>query len=116
MPEAARACAEDRLHQRARHLHTLGDEIELAPSALFGEHAYALSMSSTKSRSDICFGAAGVSRRSLDPRIRDGVVPPTLNLDNPSQSCDIDLVPKQSKERSVRYGLPSFGFGGPTRR
>jgi 3-oxoacyl-[acyl-carrier-protein] synthase II len=45
--------------------------------------------------------------------LRDGIVPPTLNLDNPSPSCDIDLVPKQAKERRVRYALSnSFGFGG----
>jgi 3-oxoacyl-[acyl-carrier-protein] synthase II len=45
--------------------------------------------------------------------LRDGVVPPTLNLDNPSPSCDIDLVPKQAKERRVGYVLSnSFGFGG----
>ena len=43
----------------------------------------------------------------------DGVVPPTLNLDNPSASCDIDLVPKTAKERKVDYVLSnSFGFGG----
>ena len=45
--------------------------------------------------------------------IRDQVVPPTLNLDNPSEGCDIDLVPKQAKQRKVRAALSnSFGFGG----
>ena len=45
--------------------------------------------------------------------IRDGVVPPTLNLDNPSPCCDIDLVPKQASERKVEHALSnSFGFGG----
>jgi 3-oxoacyl-[acyl-carrier-protein] synthase II len=45
--------------------------------------------------------------------IRDGVVPPTLNLDSPSPSCDIDLVPKEARERRVSYALSnSFGFGG----
>ena len=45
--------------------------------------------------------------------LRDGVVPPTLNLENPSPSCDIDLVAKRAKERKVNYALSnSFGFGG----
>ena len=45
--------------------------------------------------------------------IRDGIVPPTLNLDNPSPGCDIDLVPHTAKERKIRYALSnSFGFGG----
>ena len=45
--------------------------------------------------------------------IRDGVIPPTLNLDNPAEGCDIDLVPHEAKERSVRAALTnSFGFGG----
>ena len=45
--------------------------------------------------------------------IRDGVVPPTLNLDNPSEGCDIDLVPHVAKQRPVKVALSnSFGFGG----
>jgi 3-oxoacyl-[acyl-carrier-protein] synthase II len=45
--------------------------------------------------------------------MRDGIVPPTLNLDNPSPSCDIDLVPKVAQDRRVKYVLTnSFGFGG----
>jgi 3-oxoacyl-[acyl-carrier-protein] synthase II len=45
--------------------------------------------------------------------MRDGIVPPTLNLENPSPGCDIDLVPREAKERPVRYALSnSFGFGG----
>jgi 3-oxoacyl-[acyl-carrier-protein] synthase II len=93
----------------------LGDEIELgAVKRLFGEHAYSLSMSSTKSAIGHLLGAAGSVEAIFSIlAIRDGVVPPTLNLDNPSPSCDIDLVPKQSKERRVRYVLTnSFGFGG----
>jgi 3-oxoacyl-[acyl-carrier-protein] synthase II len=45
--------------------------------------------------------------------MRDQVAPPTLNLDNPSDGCDIDLVPKKAKERKINYTLSnSFGFGG----
>src|SRR6202521_5838831 len=93
----------------------LGDEIELgAVKRLFGRHAYELSMSSTKSAIGHLLGAAGSVEAIFSIlAIRDGVVPPTLNLDNPSPSCDIDLVPKQAKERKVSYVLSnSFGFGG----
>ena len=93
----------------------LGDEIELgAVKRLFGEHAYKLSMSSTKSAIGHLLGAAGSVEAIFSIlALRDGVVPPTLNLDNPSPSCDIDLVAKQAHERQVKYVLSnSFGFGG----
>jgi len=93
----------------------LGDEIELgAVKRLFGEHAYKLSMSSTKSAIGHLLGAAGSVEAIFSiMAIRDGVCPPTLNLDNPSPGCDIDLVPKQAKERPIRHALSnSFGFGG----
>jgi 3-oxoacyl-[acyl-carrier-protein] synthase II len=93
----------------------LGDEIELgAVKRLFGDHAYRLSMSSTKSAIGHLLGAAGsVEAIYSILAIRGGVVPPTLNLDDPSPSCDIDLVAKQAKERRVGYALSnSFGFGG----
>ena len=81
---------------------------------LFGGHAYELSMSSTKSAIGHLLGAAGSVEAIFSIlAIRDSVVPPTLNLDNPSPSCDIDLVPKRAKERKVNYALSnSFGFGG----
>jgi 3-oxoacyl-[acyl-carrier-protein] synthase II len=93
----------------------LGDEVELgAVKRLFRAHAYELSMSSTKSAIGHLLGAAGSVEAIFSIlAIRDGVVPPTLNLDNPSPSCDIDLVPKQAKERRVNHALSnSFGFGG----
>ena len=93
----------------------LGDEIELgAVKRLFGDHAYKLSMSSTKSSIGHLLGAAGSVEAIFSIlAMRDGVVPPTLNLENPSPSCDIDLVPLRTKERHVRYALSnSFGFGG----
>jgi 3-oxoacyl-[acyl-carrier-protein] synthase II len=93
----------------------LGDEIELgAVKRLFGEHAYKLSMSSTKSAIGHLLGAAGsVEAIFAILALRDGIVPPTLNLDNPSPSCDLDLVAKQARERQVKYVLSnSFGFGG----
>jgi 3-oxoacyl-[acyl-carrier-protein] synthase II len=93
----------------------LGDEIELgAVKRLFGDHAYSLSMSSTKSAMGHLLGGAGSVEAIFSIlSIVDGVVPPTLNLENPSEGCDIDLVPLQAKERPVRRALSnSFGFGG----
>jgi 3-oxoacyl-[acyl-carrier-protein] synthase II len=93
----------------------LGDEIELgAVKRLFGDHSYKLSMSSTKSAIGHLLGAAGSVEAIFSIlALRDRVVPPTLNLDNPSPSCDIDLVPKEARERKVKYVLSnSFGFGG----
>ncbi len=94
----------------------LGDEIELgAVKRLFGDHARHLSMSSTKSAIGHLLGAAGAAEAIFCIlAIRDGVVPPTLNLDNPSPACEgMDLVPHQAKEREVRVALSnSFGFGG----
>jgi 3-oxoacyl-[acyl-carrier-protein] synthase II len=92
-----------------------GDEIELgAVKRLFGDHAYKLSMSSTKSAIGHLLGAAGSVEAIFSIlALRDGIVPPTLNLDDPSPGCDIDLVPHKAKERPVRYVLSnSFGFGG----
>ena len=93
----------------------LGDEIELgAVKRLFGDHAYKLSMSSTKSAIGHLLGAAGAVEAIFSVKaILDGVAPPTLNLENPSDGCDIDLVPLQAKERKIDAALSnSFGFGG----
>jgi 3-oxoacyl-[acyl-carrier-protein] synthase II len=93
----------------------LGDEIELgAVKRLFGEHAYKVSMSSTKSAIGHLLGAAGSVEAIFSIlAMRDSVVPPTLNLENPSEGCDIDLVPLKAKEKRVNYALSnSFGFGG----
>jgi 3-oxoacyl-[acyl-carrier-protein] synthase II len=93
----------------------LGDEIELgAVKRLFGDHAYKLSMSSTKSAIGHLLGAAGAVEAIFSVlAIRDGILPPTLNLENPSDGCDIDLVPLKAKERKIKHALSnSFGFGG----
>jgi len=93
----------------------LGDEIELGSvKRLFGDHAYKLTMSSTKSATGHLLGAAGAVEAIFSIlAMRDQVAPPTLNLDNPSESCDIDLAPKQAKPRKIGAVLSnSFGFGG----
>jgi 3-oxoacyl-[acyl-carrier-protein] synthase II len=93
----------------------LGDEIELgAVKRMFGPHAYELAMSSTKSAIGHLLGAAGAVEAIFSVlSIREGIVPPTLNLDTPSESCDINLVAKVAQKRDVRAALSnSFGFGG----
>ena len=93
----------------------MGDGIEVgAVKRLFGDDAYKLSMSSTKSAIGHLLGAAGSVEAIYSLlAMRDQLVPPTINLENPSEGCDIDLVPLVAKERKVRYVLSnSFGFGG----
>ncbi|RMB08581.1 beta-ketoacyl-ACP synthase II [Eilatimonas milleporae] len=94
----------------------LGDEIEFAAvKRLLGDAAGQVSMSSTKSAIGHLLGAAGaVEAIFAIQSVRTGVVPPTLNLDNPAESCTgIDLVPHKARERTVRAALSnSFGFGG----
>jgi 3-oxoacyl-[acyl-carrier-protein] synthase II len=94
----------------------LGDMIELgAVRRLFGNALETMSMSSTKSAIGHLLGAAGSVEAIFSIlAMRDGVVPPTLNLDNPSDGCDgVDLVPHKAKKRKVHAVLSnSFGFGG----
>ncbi|MCC7260497.1 MAG: beta-ketoacyl-ACP synthase II [Alphaproteobacteria bacterium] len=92
-----------------------GDEIELgAVKRLFGQDAYKLSMSSTKSSVGHLLGAAGSVEAIFSLlAMRDQIAPPTLNLDDPSESCDIDLVAHKAKPRKITAVLSnSFGFGG----
>ena len=106
----------DRLHQRPRHLHAARrrDRIGRGEAVVRRITPIKLSMSSTKSSIGHLLGAAGSVEAIFSIlAMRDGVVPPTLNLENPSPNCDIDLVPLKAKERPVRYALSnSFGFGG----
>ncbi|NKD76763.1 beta-ketoacyl-ACP synthase II [Haematospirillum sp. H1815] len=93
----------------------LGDEIELgAVKRLFGEQARALSMSSTKSSIGHLLGAAGAVEAIYTVKaLQNQVCPPTLNLNDPLDGCDVDLVPNQAKQRSIRVAMSnSFGFGG----
>ena len=93
----------------------MGDEIELAAvERLFGNAAGKVSMSSTKSATGHLLGAAGAVEAIFSAlSIRDNVAPPTLNLDHPSVSTAIDLVPHQARRRTIDTVLSnSFGFGG----
>jgi 3-oxoacyl-[acyl-carrier-protein] synthase II len=93
----------------------LGDEIEVsAIKKVFGDHAYKLMMSSTKSSTGHLLGAAGAIEAIFSIlAINNNIAPPTLNLHNPSEGCDIDLVANVAKERLINNVLSnSFGFGG----
>jgi len=93
----------------------LGDDLELeAVERLFGDDAKGLAMSSTKSATGHLLGAAGAVEAIFSIlAIRDRVVPPTLNLDNPSRDSVIDRVANTAQERKIRCALSnSFGFGG----
>jgi len=93
----------------------VGDEIELgAVERLFGNAASKVSMSSTKSSTGHLLGAAGAIEAIFSIlAIRDGVAPPTINLENPSVQTAIDLVPQTPRKREINIALSnSFGFGG----
>jgi 3-oxoacyl-[acyl-carrier-protein] synthase II len=93
----------------------LGDDLELeAVERLFGDAAHGLAMSSTKSATGHLLGAAGAIEAIFSIlAIRDGIAPPTLNLDAPSRASVIDRVAHTAQERRIRVALSnSFGFGG----
>ena len=93
----------------------MGDVAEVAAvKTLFGEHAKALAMSSTKSMIGHLLGAAGAVEAIFSIlAIRDSIAPPTINLDNPDEGCDLNLVANVAQERNIEYALSnSFGFGG----
>jgi 3-oxoacyl-[acyl-carrier-protein] synthase II len=92
-----------------------GDKAETdAAKSTFGDHAYKLAMSSTKSMTGHLLGAAGgVEAIFTALAIRDQVAPPTINIFNQDPECDLDYVPNTAREMAISYALSnSFGFGG----
>jgi 3-oxoacyl-[acyl-carrier-protein] synthase II len=92
-----------------------GDIAELnAIKAVFGEHAKKLAISSTKSMTGHLLGAAGGVEAGISAlAIQRGVLPPTINHENPDPACDLDVVPNVAREVKLKYALSnSFGFGG----
>jgi len=93
----------------------LGDRAEtVAIKRAFGDHAHRVAVSSTKSMTGHLLGAAGAVEAIFTIlAIRDGILPPTINLENPDPACDLDYVPGSARRVPVRVGLSnSFGFGG----
>ncbi len=93
----------------------LNDKNEtLAIKRLFKDHAYKLAVSSTKSMTGHLLGAAGAIEAIFSIlAIRDQIAPPTINLDNPDEGCDLNYIPHKPEKRSINYALSnSLGFGG----
>tara|TARA_R110002167_G_scaffold71749_2_gene202327 strand:- start:12332 stop:13525 length:1194 start_codon:yes stop_codon:yes gene_type:complete len=93
----------------------VGDIAETnAIKKLFGDHAYKLAVSSTKSMTGHLLGAAGAIEAMFTVlAIQDGIIPPTINLDHPDDGCDLDYVPHIARKADVSIALSnSFGFGG----
>jgi 3-oxoacyl-[acyl-carrier-protein] synthase II len=92
-----------------------GDIAEtIAVKTMFGDHAYKLAMSSTKSMTGHLLGAAGGLEAAICARaVHDGVAPPTINYETPDPECDLDYVPNTAREMNIRHAMSnSFGFGG----
>jgi 3-oxoacyl-[acyl-carrier-protein] synthase II len=85
-----------------------------AIKTVFGDHARKVSISSTKSMTGHLLGAAGVAELIFCVEtIHHGIIPPTINLDNPDPACDLDYVPNKAREQKVDIAISnSFGFGG----
>ena len=93
----------------------LGDKAEtVALKSVFGDHAYKLSVSSTKSQLGHSLGASGGIELVLSIKaLNQGIVPPTINLDNPDPDCDLDYTPNEPRQRELNIAMSnSFGFGG----
>jgi 3-oxoacyl-[acyl-carrier-protein] synthase II len=92
-----------------------GDVAETqAVKRAFGDHVHKLAVSSTKSMTGHMLGAAGGAEALFTVlALRDQVMPPTINLDNPDEQCDLDYVPHTAREAKLNVALSnSFGFGG----
>jgi 3-oxoacyl-[acyl-carrier-protein] synthase II len=93
----------------------LGDKLEtVAIKRAFGEHAYKMPVSSTKSMTGHLLGGAGGLEAGITVMaLRDQKLPPTINLENPDPECDLDYVPNQARQVEMQYAMSnSFGFGG----
>ena len=99
-------------HGTSTHLNDAGETAAI--KTVFGDHAYKLAVSSTKSMTGHMLGAAGAVEAIFTAlTLRDGFLPATVNYQVPDPACDLDVVPNQGREAAVRYALSnSLGFGG----
>lgn len=99
-------------HGTSTHMNDLNET--RAIKKLFGDHAYRLAVSSTKSMTGHLLGAAGAVEAIFSIlALRDQVAPPTINLDNPDEECDLNYVAHEKQYRTINYVMSnSFGFGG----
>jgi len=86
----------------------------MAVKTVFGDYAYKLAMSSTKSMTGHLLGAAGgVEAIFTVLALKEGILPPTINLQNPDPECDLDYVPNEARKADIQYAMSnSLGFGG----
>jgi 3-oxoacyl-[acyl-carrier-protein] synthase II len=114
--EAGYDAAKDIVYVNAHGTGTkLNDVAETAALKLaFGEQAYKLHISSTKSMHGHMFGASGAAEAVATVlALQEGIIPPTINLDNPDPECDLDYTPNKAVKAPLTLGLSdSFGFGG----
>ncbi len=99
-------------HGTSTPLNDLSETIAI--KTVFSEHAYRIPISATKSMTGHLLGAAGSTEAIFSIlTLRDGIIPPTINLENPDPQCDLDYVPNESREKDVNIAMSnSFGFGG----
>ena len=93
----------------------IGDKTEtIAIKNVFGEHAYKLAVSSTKSMTGHLLGAAGGLESAIAAMtVKTGWIPPTINYEKPDPECDLDFVPNKARQATIRHVMSnSFGFGG----
>ena len=93
----------------------MGDKVEtIAIKMVFGDQAYKVAVSSTKSSTGHLLGAAGGLETGIVAlALHHGVLPPTINYETPDPDCDLDYVPNEARQKRVEYALSnSFGFGG----
>ena len=110
--DSTKDCVYVNAHGTGTHLNDVTETLTYKNA--FGDFAYKLHISSTKSMHGHMFGATGAAEAiATILALRDGIIPPTINLDNPDPQCDLDYTPNKAVRADVTLGLSdSFGFGG----
>src|SRR4026208_1281230 len=114
MRASIRARAATSMRTRPRRPPATGDETKGVRRALGGGNAPKIGVSSTKGATGHCFGAAGAVEAVFTVlAVERGVLPPTINYEQPDPECDLDYIPNESRQAEISVGVSnSFGFGG----